>query len=679
MLSNLDKVMYPATGFTKGQVIEYYRRVAPYILPHLRDRPVTLKRFPDGVGGEHFYEKNAPASTPEWVATFPVPKPGGKSATRYILINDLPTLVWLANMANLELHPFLSRAPRIDVPTMVVFDLDPGEGADILRACEAALLVKGVLDRLRLRSLVKVSGSKGIHLHVPLNCAINYRATRAFAESIARLLEQARPDLIVSSMAKAKRTGKVLIDWSQNSEHKSTVAVYSLRAVREQPFVAMAVRWSELKAALEKEDRDALFFTPEAVLERLERQGDFFAAALKLKQSLPAPFPELGASARRRENPGTVVSLEEYRRKRDFSKTPEPPPAGTPAAGSGEQRLFVIQKHAARRLHYDPVTVIDLESLPDAPGGFIEPMLAAPVAELPDDPSEWLYEVKLDGYRCLAVKDEKEVRLFSRNRSVLNSRFPRIARALQALPPGTAIDGEIVALDHQGRPSFSLLQRSDTPEDRIYFYAFDLLAYRGKSLIRMPLEDRRKQLAVTIARLPAAIRASEDFTEPPDRIVAAARELGLEGIIAKRRRSRYEPGKRTGEWLKYKINRSEEFVVGGYTRGRPFDALIVGQFDQGKLLFAAKVRNGFVSRTRMEVAGKLRGLITERCPFANLPEKRRTPWALTESEMKKCVWVEPRLVAQIEFTEWTPDRHLRQAKFVGLRDDKDARDVTRHD
>jgi bifunctional non-homologous end joining protein LigD len=240
-LSNLDKVMYPEVGFTKGQVIDYYTRVARYILPHLKDRPITMKRFPNGIDGQYFYEKDAPSFTPDWIKTYRILRSSEKSTINYILINDLPALVWSANMANLEVHPFLAKVPRVDAPTMVVFDLDPDEEANILKSCEVAFLVKAVLDKLKLKSLVKVSGSKGIHLHVPLNTNVTYEMTKSFAQSIAQFLEHEHPDLIVSEMAKVKRKGKVFIDWSQNSEHKSTVAVYSLRAKGERPFVAMPV------------------------------------------------------------------------------------------------------------------------------------------------------------------------------------------------------------------------------------------------------------------------------------------------------------------------------------------------------------------------------------------------------------------------------------------------------
>jgi bifunctional non-homologous end joining protein LigD len=268
-VSNLNKVIYPEVGFTKGQVIDYYTQVARYILPHLKDRPITMKRFPNGIDGEYFYEKDAPSFTPDWVKTYPIPRTSEKSIINYILINDLPTLVWSANMANLEIHPFLAKEPNVDVPTTVVFDLDPGEETNILKSCKAAFLVKELLDKLELKSLVKVSGSKGIHLHVPLNTKVTYKMTQSFARSIAQFLEREHPDLIVSEMVKVKRKGKIFIDWSQNSEHKSTVAVYSLRAKGQRPFVAMPVTWNELKKAVKKDDASSLFFEPEVALKRL--------------------------------------------------------------------------------------------------------------------------------------------------------------------------------------------------------------------------------------------------------------------------------------------------------------------------------------------------------------------------------------------------------------------------
>jgi bifunctional non-homologous end joining protein LigD len=336
-ISNPDKLMYPAAGFTKAQVIDYHIRVSRWLLPHLKARPVTMKRYPDGVGTEHFYEKDAPSWTPEWVRTFPVPRRGGGPPIRYIILDDLPTLVWAANLANLEIHPFLHRVPAIDTPTLIAFDLDPGEGADVLTCARVAFLLRDVLDRLKLKSFVKVSGSKGLQIYVPLNTPVTYELTQPFARTVAELLARQHPQLIVSDMSKALRKRKVFIDWSQNADHKTTISVYSLRAKRQHPFVSMPVSWEELEAALEAKDSGALYFNPEAALNRLAEKGDLFAGVLKMKQKLPQAFVEqLAPSARKPEPPRA-----------------EPAPAGPRRSRQGSRRRFVVQKHAASHLHYD--------------------------------------------------------------------------------------------------------------------------------------------------------------------------------------------------------------------------------------------------------------------------------------------------------------------------------------
>ncbi len=285
-VSNLDKQLYP--GFTKAQVLDFYIRISPYLLPHLKDRPVTMKRYPDGVSAAHFYEKDAPKFTPDWVRTVKVPRRGGGRDIRYIVIDDLPTLVWSANLANLEIHPFLHRAPKIDEPTSVVFDLDPGEGADVLNCGEMAFLIKDLLAKSKLECFVKVSGSRGLQLYVPLNSHATYAATQPFAKAVAELMSREHPDLAIAKMEKAARHKKIFIDWSQNSDFKTTVSVYSLRAKQKEPFVSMPVLWKELKSAMKKGDAETLRFGPDAALRRLEKIGDLFEPVLKLKQRLPA-------------------------------------------------------------------------------------------------------------------------------------------------------------------------------------------------------------------------------------------------------------------------------------------------------------------------------------------------------------------------------------------------------
>jgi DNA ligase D-like protein (predicted ligase) len=323
------------------------------------------------------------------------------------------------------------------------------------------------------------------------------------------------------------------------------------------------------------------------------------------------------------------------------------------------------------------VVTKDLRALPSARLKFLEPMYARSVQKLPDG-REWRYEIKFDGYRCLAGRSQKGVTLWSRRENLFTKQFPRIVRACEQLKPDTLIDGEVVALDETGRPSFNLLQHHRSKASAIQYYAFDLIIYRGKSLRNVPLETRQQLLSETLRDVDSGdglLRLSEVFASDPVDLVAAAKDLGFEGIVAKRKDSYYESGKRSGAWLKYRINRGQEFVIGGYTPDNPFDALIVGYYEGNKLYYVAKVRNGFVPRVRREVYQKFKGLETDACPFTNLPEKKRTQWALTKEEMKNCTWLKPELVAQIEFAEWTPDGHLRHSKFIGLREDKDPRDV----
>jgi bifunctional non-homologous end joining protein LigD len=289
-ISNPDKVLYPATGFTKADAVRYYVAISRFILPHLADRPVTLKRFPDGVGRPSFYEKNAPRFTPDWVRVAPVPRARGGPDIRYVVIQDRRTLAWAVGIASLELHPFLHRVADLTRPTMVVFDLDPGEGANVLTAARVAFLVKDLMDRLRLRCFPKVSGSKGVQVYVGLNTPVTYDVTQPFARTVAELLSAQHPALVVADMDKALRPGKVLVDWSQNTAHKTTVAVYSLRAKRPRPFVSMPVTWAELERALAGRDASRLDVSPEAAQARLAKTGDLFAPVLALQQRLPDDF-----------------------------------------------------------------------------------------------------------------------------------------------------------------------------------------------------------------------------------------------------------------------------------------------------------------------------------------------------------------------------------------------------
>jgi len=839
VISNVEKVFFPQSGFTKGEVIAFYSEIAETILPHLRDRPLTLKRYPDGVRGEHFYEKNAPVHTPEWVQRFAVPRSEGGEAINYVLCNDRATLVWASNLADLEKHVLLACAPALHQPTSIVFDLDPGEPADIIDCGRVALRLRDMFEAWKLQSFVKVSGSKGLHLTVPLNSGATYEMTQPFAKAVAELAERQWPNEVVSAMAKTLRRGKVLIDWSQNSDFKTTVCVYALRAKAEEPWVSMPVTWEELAKAVKKGDKQRLFFGPSAAVKRIAKVGDLFAPVLTLRQQLPAAFtdalaagppPKLSAWPRNRKETHDK-SLREYAAKRDHTRTPEPAASASMRRGEGKSvHRFIVQKHAASHLHYDwrlemqgvlrswavpkgpptklrearlamhvedhPLAYADFEgTIPPGNYGagtvmvwdrgeyedltgtpaaafhagkmhlilrgeklkgewilvkdrreeesnkwllikagepmpplsaklddtsvvsgrsmraiteandaqwqsnrpaaetvgkgrkrrnrsepkFIEPMRCKAVTKLPEA-NQWSFEIKWDGYRCVAVKSRGKVTLLSRNEKSLSARFPQVVVALEALAEDCVMDGEIVAFDEESRPSFQLLQNSQSNEAPILFQVFDLLHRDGRSLLTIPLEKRREELAALLGEPSDPLRISPLLDVPASEIVEAVRKLGLEGIIGKRRGSLYEPGERSGAWIKLRTNREQEFVVGGYVPGAAgFDALLVGVYEGKQLIFVAKVKDGFVGRARTGIFPKLEPLSTATCPFANLPEKKSSRWgeALTAEKMKECRWVKPRLVCQVAFLEWTDAAHLRHCTYIGMREDKKAGQVVR--
>jgi len=639
-VTNLDKVLYPENGFTKAQVIDYYIRVSQYLLPHFENRPVTLNRFPDGVRGHAFYEKKAPAYTPEWVQTFPVPRRAGGPDIRYILIDKLATLVWCANVASLELHPFLHCAPKIQQPTSVVFDLDPGEGTDLLTCAEVAFLLKDVLRRVGLEAVPKVSGSKGLQIYVPLNTPVSYAQTQPFARRLADVLTKEYPKLVVAEMAKNQRAKKVFIDWSQNSDFKTTVGVYSLRAKRDRPFASLPVKWEELEAALKGGSAEGLSFEPEAALKRLSEVGDLFAPVLRLKQSLPASVADgLAAKPTRvttrtlskkrfvvqkhaashlhydfrlemhdvlkswavpkgvpyeleqrrlamatEDHPleyldfegtipegqyggGTVmvwdigtyeliegsyykgelhVSLSgkklkgEWQLRKDrkagsknwyLSKTAaalKPPGAKKENASALTGRtLDEIAREKSAQWHSNRTSVagVNLDELSRSPMKFVEPMQCELVTKLPEG-EDWQYELKLDGYRALAIKEQGAVTLLSRRNNSLNTKFASIAEGLNTLEDGIILDGEVVALDAEGRPSFHRLQHLST-DQLLMYYVFDLLAYRGRDITGLALTQRRELLKDVMQRAGDTIRLSAVLEAGAEDLIRAVREQGL--------------------------------------------------------------------------------------------------------------------------------------------------------
>ena len=318
--------------------------------------------------------------------------------------------------------------------------------------------------------------------------------------------------------------------------------------------------------------------------------------------------------------------------------------------------------------------------MPKTKAALIEPMLLLRVEKLPQG-ADWSYEIKLDGYRALAIKTGGKVQLRSRNDNDFTERYSSIAAALRSMPDETVLDGEIAALDEEGRPSFNLLQNYGSTEAPLVYFVFDLLMLKGQSVMTKPLSGRRALLeSEVLGKLAEPIRYSQELKANLPDLIASVKSAGLEGLVAKRRNSRYEPGQRSGAWQKMRINRGQEFVIAGYTPSdRNFDALIFGYYKDGKLQYVARTRNGFTPSSREQLFKKLRPLEINQCPFANLPEARSGRWGagLTAAKMNDCRWLKPALVGQFEFTEWTPDNHLRHSRFVALRDDKDPKDVVR--
>jgi bifunctional non-homologous end joining protein LigD len=286
-ISNVDKVFYPSGGFTKGDMISFYRDISEVLLPHLKGRPVTLKRFPDGAEGSFFYEKECPKYAPDWIKTAPITRRRDNVDVNYCLLDTQPALVWAANLANLELHTVLARARDVTKPIALVFDLDPGEPLGVIACADIALRLKKMFGSFGLDMLVKTSGSKGLQAYVPLNTKVTYEQTKAFAQDVARRMEKDHPSEIISKPSREQRKGKIFIDWSQNDLHKTTVSVYSLRA-KERPTVSTPVTWEEVRKAVKKDDAALLTFEYDEVLKRVARRGDLFEPVLKMKQKLPA-------------------------------------------------------------------------------------------------------------------------------------------------------------------------------------------------------------------------------------------------------------------------------------------------------------------------------------------------------------------------------------------------------
>lgn len=823
-LTNLDKVLYPATGTTKGRVIEYYEQVAPWMIPHVKGRPVTRKRWANGVDGKVFFEKNLPDSAPDWVRHHTIHHEHHDN--EYPVVDDLPTLVWMAQQAALELHvPQWRFGPRgaQQNPDRLVLDLDPGEGVGLPECVEVAVAAREILHGMGLDPYPVTSGSKGIHLYAALDGRATTKHVSDVAHELAKALEQDMPDLVLSTMSRAERTGKVFVDWSQNNGNKTTIAPYSLRG-RDEPTVAAPRTWDELS------ERGLAQLTLDEVLERVQAHGDLLHPVASGALSVGRPDSGHWDSDRTQrandaEQPGRD-RLAVYRAKRDASKTPEPVPQDAPRVRADGTPTFVIQEHHATRDHYDfrlehdgvlvswalpkgeptdpgknhlavqtedhpleygsfegtipkdeygggTVTIWDdgtyeLEKwregeevivtlhgrtngnrrlallhtrgrgrgregdeknwlihrtkeqpdrTADAGGGTDASRASRPGTDRRGtgdgarriagaassdtaaedrrtmqatlakgephlDPGQWAFEMKWDGIRALATVRDGTVQLRSRNGNDLTAQYPELAELGERAGVDGVFDGEVVALDDRGRPSFQLLQnrmgltkpreveaaRRETP---VRLLLFDVLEADGHDLTRLGYEGRRQALA-TVIDAGGAIDVPPAFDGDLDGAMRASRERGLEGVVAKKRSSRYAEGRRSEAWLKLKHHASQEVVVGGWKPGAGrraggIGSLLLGIPGPDGLEYVGRVGTGFRDRDLDEIATVLGRLERGRSPFVEVPRP----------DARDVHWVTPERVGEVEFAEWTADGRLRQPSWRGWRADKDAGDVVR--
>lgn len=630
-LTNLDKPLYPATGTTKGEVIDYFQAIAPLALPHLAGRPITRKRWPNGVERADFFEKRLPLHAPAWIARGSQFHTDGESV--YPIADSAATLVWLGQQAALELHvPQWRFVPGTDPdrsvpgpPDRMVLDLDPGPGARLDDCAELALRIRELLAGMGLAAVPVTSGSKGLHVYSTLPPGVSSTGARTVARALAMQLESETPELVTASMAKDRRAGRVFLDWSQNSASKTTVAPYSLRG-RERPWVAAPRRWSEL----ERPGLAQLEFAQ--VLERMADDGDPLAP---LRTGAPpatvAPLDAARGAGRAPRDLAPPISLAEHRHRRHWG------PKGTTAAEPGGGT---------------------------APAG-IRPMLPTEdaIGELRGD--RWAFEAKWDGYRIVATVRGGRVALRTRSGRTVTGEFPGFGALGTALDRLDAVlDGEAVVLDDAGVPAFHLMKH----RARARLLLFDLLELRGVDLTGRPWSVRRRLLEELIPLLdpdgcievPALVAADTGV-----QAIRHAEDHGWEGIVAKRRDSLYLPGERVRGWLKHKRWRDLQVVIGGWrpgtgSRAGRIGSVLVGVPAATGLVYLGRVGSGFTDRDLDELADTVEPLRLRRPPFTA---------ALPEPDARDAVWVLPRIVGDVRYSALRAGGHLRQPTWRGFRPD----------
>ena len=703
--TNLDKVLFPATGTTKADVIAYYAEVAEVLLPHLRQRPVTRKRWPEGVGttdqpGPVFFAKHLPAGTPAWVPRFPIEH--RDHVNDYPVVNDVATLAWLGQLAVLELHVpqwRFDEQGRALPPDRMVLDLDPGEGVSLADCAEVAGWTRELLAAEQLALVPVTSGSKGIHLYAPLDGTHTSAQVTDLARSVAHALQADHPDRVTAVMSRADRGGKVFLDWSQNNGAKTTISPYSLRG-RGRPYVAAPRTWDELTAP----DLRQLDYAE--VLSRVTSRGDLLAILLgplglgAAAEAAPAGRrPPLLSNSRVAEprrvglphteptvsTPGPRPSPPSQVRPLDSMPSAAATTQLVPAAAATTQPVpaAATQPVPAAAATTQPVRAGATQPVPSpaATSAFppaVEPMLAtlATANEIGDERG-WAFEMKWDGVRILVYLERGQVRLLSRTGRDETQRYPELVTELAGLDCQRAVlDGEIVAPDASGRPSFALLQpriNLSRPADiaaaarqtPTRLMLFDVLSLDGQPLVGEPYENRRHALERLVA-----VHSGNGVQAPPafDGDLAAALEassaFGLEGVVAKRMGSPYQSGRRGRAWLKIKHRRSQAVVVGGWSSGQGHRAstlgsLLLGIPSSDGLRFVGKAGSGFTDAALVQAHRALEPLARSTTPFVEV----------TGRDAQNAHWVEPTLVGEVYYTEATSAGRLRHPVWKGWRPD----------
>jgi bifunctional non-homologous end joining protein LigD len=758
-LSNLKKVLYPADHILKAQLIEYYLKVAPTILLHVKGRPLSLVRYPDGIDGERFFQKNRPEWAPEWIEHVMLGGPGKEEKVDYVIATEEASLAWLANLACIELHHMHCRLPHLDRPDYFVFDLDPPERYRFKDLVEIALDMKEHIESFGYRPFVKTTGSRGLHLLVPIEPRWTFDKVFDAAQEVAKRFIDSHRRSTTLHLKKEARRGKVLVDIYRNRPYQTIVSAYSVRGLPGAP-VSMPLRWDQLAGT-----RGAADFNLHAVPGHLARNGDAwegiaaYAAALHTARK-EAPTKKGYATPPQHK---TSEMLSEYARKRSFDKTPEPQPAME--VGKGD--AFVVHRHHATRMHYDlrleqggvlkswaipkglpprpgiirlavatedhPLEYINFEgSIPKGQygagkiwiyargryeitrqkkNGFyfrlhsgeisaefrmhhskenewliervdkpqvdwlrdpIEVMLAQSADEPPES-GDYLYEVKWDGIRAMIALDEGEARILSRNQHDITGKFPELLIPDRSFRTASALfDVEIVCLDGAGMPVFKnvmhrIQQNSKAAIERAHSrypaicYVFDCLFLDGRPIVNEPLVRRRAWMEDAIKR-DTPYRVSEAVTEGVE-LFKAAVKMGLEGIMAKERNSTYRPGARSAQWLKIKKRQTTECVIIGYTRGKGdrgalFGALQLALREGNDLRYLGKVGTGFDVKSAKETFAYLKDVKHVKRPIKEKPR-----------DDAQTVWIEPKVICEVQFASLTKDGRLREAVFLRLRPD----------